>query len=70
MTMAVPRMGSSDHWSFWKQGYEAVMVTDTAPYRYRHYHKATDTPDKIDFERLARVTDGLCRVIEDLAAGP
>ena len=63
----VPRVGASDHWSFWKQGYPSLMVTDTAPYRYRHYHKATDTPDKIDFERLARVVEGLERVVAVLA---
>jgi len=67
--MIVPRIGSSDHWSFWKQGYPAVMVTDTAPYRYRHYHKATDTPEKIDYERLARVVEGVGLVVEDLAGG-
>lgn len=66
--MLVPRIGSSDHWSFWKQGYRAVMVTDTAPYRSKHYHKPTDTPEKIDYERLARVVEGLEGVIRDLSA--
>lgn len=69
VTMAVPRIGSSDHWSFWKQGYQAVMVTDTAPYRYKHYHKLTDTPEKLDYERMARVVEGLEGVILDLSAG-
>jgi len=68
VTMAVPRIGSSDHWSFWKQGYRAVMVTDTAPYRYKHYHKLTDTPEKLDYERMARVVEGLEGVILDLSA--
>ena len=68
LTMLVPRIGSSDHWSFWKQGYPAVMVTDTAPYRYRHYHKLTDTPEKIDYERLARVVEGLRGVVADLSS--
>jgi Zn-dependent M28 family amino/carboxypeptidase len=58
----------SDHWSFWQQGYPALMVTDTAPFRYPHYHTAEDTPDKIDFERTARVVRGLTHVIADLAA--
>lgn len=58
----------SDHWSFWQEGYPAIMVTDTAPYRYAHYHARTDTPDKIDYERLARVVAGLARVTLDLAA--
>jgi hypothetical protein len=45
------------------------MVTDTAPFRYPHYHTAADTPDKVDYERLARVIDGLAKVLEELAAG-
>ncbi len=65
----VPRVGSSDHWSFWKQGYPALMVTDTAPYRYRYYHKPTDTPDRIDYERLARVVEGLEAVVSEIASG-
>ncbi len=59
LTSLVPRVGASDHWSFWKQGYPAVMVTDTAPYRYPHYHKPTDTPDKLDYEKMSRVVTGL-----------
>ena len=57
----------SDHWSFWEAGYPAIMVTDTALYRYPHYHAATDTPDKLDYEGLARVTGGLAEVIAALA---
>ncbi|HUT24454.1 MAG TPA: M28 family peptidase [Sumerlaeia bacterium] len=63
----VPGVGWSDHWSFWRQGFPALMVTDTAPFRYPHYHLETDTLDKIDFERLARVVAGLERVVRDLA---
>ncbi|MFB3066125.1 MAG: M28 family peptidase [Planctomycetota bacterium] len=65
----VPGVGWSDHWSFWKAGYEGVMVTDTAPFRYPHYHLPTDTADKIDFARMARVVAGLTRVIDELASG-
>jgi Zn-dependent M28 family amino/carboxypeptidase len=57
----------SDHWSFWQEGYAAVMVTDTALFRYPHYHASTDTPDKLDYERLARVVAGLAKVTVDLA---
>ena len=49
----VPGVGWSDHWSFWQAGYPAMMVTDTAPFRYPWYHTAEDTPDKIDYEKLA-----------------
>jgi len=49
----------SDHWSFRVNGYPGVMVTDTAPFRYPHYHTPQDTPDKVDYQRLARATLGL-----------
>lgn len=65
----VPRIGDSDHASFWKEGYPALMVTDTANFRYPYYHTPEDTIDKIDFERLARVVRGLGKVIEELAGG-
>jgi len=64
----VPGVGWSDHSSFWDFGYPAVMITDTAPFRYPHYHHATDTPDKIDYDALARVVDGLMGVLADIAA--
>jgi Zn-dependent M28 family amino/carboxypeptidase len=63
----IPGVGWSDHWSFWQQGYQAVMVTDTAPFRYPYYHTTGDTPDKVDYERLARVVVGLERVVADLS---
>jgi Zn-dependent M28 family amino/carboxypeptidase len=65
----IPGVGWSDHWSFWQEGYRAVMVTDTAPFRYPHYHTAEDTPDKVDYGRLARVVTGLERMLRDLAGG-
>jgi len=64
---AIPGVGWSDHWSFWQAGYAAMMITDTAPYRYPWYHTAQDTPDKIDYPRLAQVVDGLEAVVESLA---
>lgn len=64
----LPGVRSSDHWSFWKSGYQAVMATDTAPLRYQHYHRSTDTPDKIDFDWLERVVRGLLRVLGSAAA--
>lgn len=64
----VPRLMASDHWSFWKQGlHQAVMVTDTAPYRYPFYHLPGDTPDKLNYEHLARVVQGLDALVVDLA---
>ena len=63
----VPGIDWSDHWSFWKVGYPAIMVTDTAIFRYPHYHKATDTIDKIDFDSLTRVITGLKHSISAIA---
>jgi Zn-dependent M28 family amino/carboxypeptidase len=57
----------SDHWSFWQAGYPAIMVTDTALYRYPYYHSAGDTPDRLDYSGLARVTRGLVEVVGNLA---
>jgi len=63
----IPGVGWSDHWSFWQEGYPAVMVTDTAVFRYGPYHTREDTPDKVIYDRLARVVGGLERVVADLA---
>jgi Zn-dependent M28 family amino/carboxypeptidase len=63
----IPGVAWSDHWAFWKEGYPAVMITDTAPNRYPYYHTSADTPDKVDFSRMARVVSGLRQVIADVA---
>jgi hypothetical protein len=63
----IPGIGWSDHWSFWQQGYPAVMVTDTALFRYGPYHTRDDIPEKVSYEALARVVAGLERVVVDLA---
>ena len=64
----VPGVSWSDPLAFWRQGYRALMVTDTAFYRYPYYHSALDTPEKIDYPIMARVTEGLLATIESLAA--
>lgn len=63
---SLPGIGWSDHWSFWQESFPAVMVTDTAPFRYPYYHTPDDTADKIDYERTARVVFGLIHVINAL----
>ncbi len=65
----VPGVSWSDQLSFWREGYRAVMVTDTAFYRYPHYHRATDTPEKLDYARMARVVEGLAGALTMLAGG-
>ncbi len=63
-------IGWSDHWAFWRHGYRAVMVTDTALLRYAHYHQPTDTPGRLDYARMARLVDGLTAVVGELAGAP
>jgi Zn-dependent M28 family amino/carboxypeptidase len=60
-------IGWSDHWSFWKFGYKALMLTDTAPFRYPYYHTAQDTPDKLDYRRFADAVQGISAVVERLS---
>lgn len=57
----------SDHWSFWKEGLPAVMITDTAFYRNPHYHSASDTYEKLDYKSMAEVVRGLESVLIELA---
>lgn len=65
----VPGVNWSDHDSFWREGWRAFMVTDTAPYRYAHYHEPTDTPDRVNYDILARVTVGIEAVVRELVNG-
>jgi hypothetical protein len=63
----IPGVSWSDHRAFWAHGYRAMMVTDTAFYRYPYYHDVNDTPDKLTYERLSRMTAGLCDTLAALA---
>ena len=63
----VPGVSWSDHRSFWVQGFRAVMITDTAFYRYPHYHAVTDTPERLAYPSLAHVTLGLHSALAELA---
>jgi Zn-dependent M28 family amino/carboxypeptidase len=66
----VPGVSWSDHRSFWRRGYRAVMVTDTAFYRNPFYHTGGDTPETLDYPKLAAVTGGLARAVATLAQQP
>jgi len=66
----IPGVGWSDHWAFWKEGFPAVMVTDTALFRYPAYHSNADRPEFVQYERMARVVSGLHSVIAEMANAP
>jgi Zn-dependent M28 family amino/carboxypeptidase len=57
-------IGMSDDWSFWKEGYPAVMITDTAYFRNPNYHKKSDTYDTLDYEKMAEVTKGVTAALK------
>lgn len=65
----IPGVSWSDHASFWAHGYPALMITDTAPFRYPYYHTVQDLPEHLDFVRMARVVTGITRVVSGLGAG-
>ncbi|MBK7748807.1 MAG: M28 family peptidase [Candidatus Obscuribacter sp.] len=78
MFSSVPAMGMaldedvqgvslSDHRSFWQQDYPAMMITDTAPFRYPFYHHAQDTPDKINMKVYKEAVLGLTATIAAMA---
>lgn len=62
----IPGVAWSDHLSFWREGYPAVMVTDTAFYRYEAYHTANDTPEKLNYSAMAQVVEGLFHALRTL----
>ena len=62
----IPGVSWSDQWSFWQKGYPALMITDTAPYRYPHYHLGSDTAEHINYDKLEAVTQNLAIAIEFL----
>ena len=66
----IPGVSWSDQWSFWRNGYPGIMITDTAPFRYPYYHSDSDTPDKLDYDRFALVVSGMQKVIEELDRVP
>ena len=63
----IPGVWWSDHSSFWRHGYDAIMVTNTATFRNPNYHERTDTPQTLDYDRFARVVEGLVGVVRELA---
>jgi Zn-dependent M28 family amino/carboxypeptidase len=73
-TLAVPMKGwlvpdvrRSDNARFWDAGYPALMVTDTADLRNPHYHRASDTPDTLDYGFMGKVVEVIAKAVVELA---
>jgi peptidase M28-like protein len=60
---AVTGVDFSDHRNFWKFGFKAFMITDTAFYRNPHYHASGDTWEKLDYKRMGALVTGLHKAI-------
>jgi Zn-dependent M28 family amino/carboxypeptidase len=57
-----PDLNASDQWAFAEKGYPALVITDTGRFRYPHFRLPTDTPDKLDYDRLALVAKGIVHI--------
>jgi hypothetical protein len=66
----IPGINWSDHWSFWKEGYHALMLTDTAPFRYPEYHSPGDLPERVNRREFARAAHGIIQAVRRMAATP
>ncbi len=62
----LPGIDFSDHRNYWAVGYPAVMITDTSFYRNPHYHKKTDTPDTLDYQRMSQVVVAVFEAVRKL----
>jgi Zn-dependent M28 family amino/carboxypeptidase len=62
----LPGIDLSDHRNYWRHGFDAVMITDTAFYRNKAYHTAEDTADRLDYPRMAQCVVAVCEAVRSL----
>jgi len=62
----IPGVDFSDHRNYWKFGFPAFMITDTAFYRNPHYHEISDLPNTLDYDRLALLTKALYETLRSV----
>jgi len=60
----------SDHAPFWRKGIPALMLTDTANFRYPFYHTQADTIDKLDFDFMTKVCKATIAASIDFTSTP
>jgi aminopeptidase YwaD len=75
VSLVVPENGErfpdtrrSDHASFWDQGFQALMLTDTADYRNPHYHQPTDLPETLDMLFMSSISQALVAFLAELGS--
>src|SRR5262245_52547920 len=62
----IPGVDLSDHLSYWREGYPAVMITDTASYRNANYHTLDDTAERLDYRRMGQAVEGVYAAVIDM----
>lgn len=62
----IPGIDFSDHLNYWKYGYDAVMITDTSFYRNDNYHRPSDLPSTLNFDKMAEVVKGIYNAVTGL----
>jgi hypothetical protein len=62
----VRHFARSDHKPFWEAGVPAIQVTDTADFRNPHYHRPSDTPETLDYERIADIVAATAMTVSSL----
>jgi Zn-dependent M28 family amino/carboxypeptidase len=62
----INQITASDHLNFWKFGYKAIMVTDTAHFRNPNYHTANDTLETLDITKMGYVVDLVVNSIKQI----
>jgi hypothetical protein len=67
---ALPDVRRSAHAAFWDWGYKAIMLSDTAEFRYPHHHKVTDTPEKLNYAFMGDLVRSIVAFAQDLAVNP
>lgn len=55
--------GLSDQRNYWKFGYPAAMINDTAFVRNPHYHQKSDTIGTLDFDKMTGVVTSAYRAV-------
>ncbi|HBI9809451.1 TPA: M28 family peptidase, partial [Escherichia coli] len=59
----IPGIDFSDHLNYWQHDIPAIMITDTAFYRNKQYHLPGDTADRLNYQKMAQVVDGVITLL-------
>ncbi len=62
----LPDVSRSDHDCYNILGYKALMINNTSEYRNKNYHKKTDTPDTLMYDKMAEIVKGVFSTVVKL----